>query len=89
MGFPLENYHVFSMEIAPPASGGGGGGGRGGGCSGGVAFSEEIVGGGANFGDVIELGVFGEGATEARERVAARVGGRRGGKVGSGFVLGG
>lgn len=78
MGFSLEDEHVLAVQSAAPTAGGGG-----------VVFGEEVVGGGPDFGDVVEVGVFREGATEAGEGMAAGVGGGGGGEVGSWFVWGG
>lgn len=49
----------------------------------GVVFGEEVVGGSADLGDVVEVGIFREGAAEAGQRIAAPNGGKR---RGSGFV---
>lgn len=59
MDFPLKNNDVLSVELAAPGLGGGGGSG--------VAFGEKIVGGGTDFGEIINMGVFREGEMEAGE----------------------
>lgn len=58
----LENDGVFAPESAAPGAGGGGGG---------VGSGEEVVGGGAKLGVVVDVGVLGERVAEAGERVAA------------------
>lgn len=55
----LENDDVFAAEVAAPGRGGRGGA---------EALGEEVVGGGADFGEVVEVWVFGEGESEAGER---------------------
>ena len=49
----LEDNDVGATEGAAPARGGGG-----------VAFGEEVVGGGTDFGEVVDVGVFGERVAE-------------------------
>lgn len=57
--FALEDDHVLVSEGATP------GGGVG------VGLGEEVVGGGADLGEAVEVGVFGEGLAEAGERGSA------------------
>jgi len=52
----LEDNDIGAAEGAAPARGGGG-----------VAFGEEVVGGGTDFGEVIDVRVFGESVTEGGE----------------------
>lgn len=47
---PLENDDVFATEDAAPRLRRGGGGG--------VPLGEEIVGGGADFGEIVDFGAF-------------------------------
>lgn len=54
--FALEDYDVSAAEGAVPTGGGGG-----------VAFGEEVVGGGTDFGEVVDVGVFREGVAEGGE----------------------
>ena len=59
----LEHDDVSAAERAPPGRRGGGGGG--------VAFGEEVVGGAADFGEVVDVWVFREGVAEGGEGCAA------------------
>jgi len=69
----LEDNDVGSAESAAPAGGGGG-----------VALGEEVVGGGADFGEIVDVRVFWERVAEVGERGAAGNGG-----VGGETVAGG
>lgn len=62
----LENNDVSASESTSPRGSGGGGG---------ITLGEEIVGGGANFREVIDVGVFREAISKTRERVSAGDGG--------------
>lgn len=85
--FTLKNKHGLAVQLGTPARG------RRRRREG---FGEEVVGGRADFGDVVKVGVFREGATDARERTAATErrrggggGGGCGGGVGGWFQVGG
>lgn len=86
----LENDNVFAADGAVPRRRGGGG----------VAFGEEVVGGGANFGELVNVRPFGQRIAEAGQRGSAREGGgcsggfefeagSGGGVAGAGGVAGG
>jgi len=73
----LEDNDVCSAESAAPAGGGGG-----------VSLGEEVVGGGADFGEVVDVRVFWERVAERGEGGAAGNGGVGGETVAGGAAVG-
>lgn len=60
----LENDDALGPESAAPGAGGGGGG---------VGFGEEVVGGGAELGEGVDVGILGERLTEFGDCGSGRV----------------